>query len=157
MRQTQRPFSIEIESMSWTDLHCRSAFSFLRAAATPEALAAVAASLEIPAIGLCDRDGVYGSVRMHTSAREHGIRAHVGAELTMTDGSVVPVLVQSREGYQSLCRLITTAKLRAPKGEGSIAWEELAEASAGMHALTGDEEGPVVSSWRKKGAPGAAE
>ena len=29
----------------------------------------------------------------------------------MEDGSVVPLLVQNRTGYQNLCRLISTAKL----------------------------------------------
>ena len=57
--------------------------------------------------------------------------------------SVVPLLVANRDGYRALCRLITTAKLRAPKGESRVQWQELAEASAGLLALTGDEEGPV--------------
>jgi error-prone DNA polymerase len=143
--------------MSYVELHARSAFSFLRGASQPEALAAEAARLELPALGLCDRDGLYGSVRLHMAARERGVRPLVGCELTMEDESVVPVLVASRAGYQRLCALLTTAHLRAPKGEGRVAWRELAEDSGGLIALTGDEEGPVRRLWRARGAREAAE
>ena len=34
-------------------------------------------------------------------------------------------------------------------------WQELAEASTGLFALTGDEEGPVSRAWRSAGAEGA--
>src|SRR5678815_4743837 len=38
---------------------------------------------------------------------------------------MLPVLVASADGYRNLCRLVTTMKLRAPKGEGALALEEL--------------------------------
>jgi len=130
-------------------------FSFLRAGSSPRKLAAEAARLELGTLALCDRDGFYGSVRLHTSAREAGLRAIVGVELTMEDESVVPLLVANRDGYRALCRLITTAKLRAPKGESRVLWTELAEISAGLFALTGDEEGPVSRAWQSAGPEGA--
>ena len=99
----------------YVELHARSAFSFLRGASSPEQLAKCAAELGLPALALCDRDGVYGAPRLYTAAREHGLRAIVGAELTMEDETVLPVLVESRTGYQNLCRLITRAKLRGTK------------------------------------------
>jgi error-prone DNA polymerase len=141
--------------MPYVELHSRSAFSFLRAGSSPEELAAEAARLELGTLALCDRDGFYGSVRLHTSGREAGLRAIVGVELTMEDESVVPLLVASREGYRTLCRLITTAKLRAPKGESRVRWPELAEASTGLFAITGDEEGPVSRAWKCAGPEGA--
>jgi error-prone DNA polymerase len=123
----------------YVELHCRSAFSFLRAASTPERLAERAAELQMPAVALCDRDGVYGAPRFFGRARELGIRPIVGAELTMTDGAILPVLVQSRLGYQNLCRLLTRAHLRNEKGACSVAWPELPEFSAGLVALAGSE------------------
>ncbi len=141
--------------MTYVELHCRSAFSFLRAGSSPEELATEAARLELGSLALCDRDGFYGSVRLHTSGREAGLRAIVGVELTMEDESVVPLLVANRDGYRALCRLITTAKLQAPKGESRVRWPELAEASAGLFALTGDEDGPVSQAWRSAGPAGA--
>ena len=127
----------------YVELHARSAFSFLRGASQPEALAQTAAQLGLSALAVCDRDGVYGAARFYARAREHGIRAIVGAELTLDDGSVLPVLVSSRTGYQNLCRLITRAKLRGSKHHAPVRWEELAEFAGDLVALTGDEEGPV--------------
>ena len=129
--------------MEYVELHARSACSFLRAASHPQALAARAAELGLPAVALCDRDGVYGAARFFAGAKEHGIRAIVGAELTMDDGSVLPVLVESRAGYRNLCQLITRAKLRGTKEEAPARWDDLAEFSSGLVALTGDEEGPL--------------
>jgi error-prone DNA polymerase len=141
----------------YVELHARSAFSFLRGGSLPEALASEAARRGLSALALCDRDGVYGAARLFTAAREAGIRPLVGCEITLEDESVVPVLAASRTGYRNLCGLLTTAHLRAPKGEGRVAWAELAEGSEGLVALTGDEEGPVRRAWRELGASAAAD
>ena len=130
---------------SYVEFHARSAFSFHRGASTPEALMTQAAALHLPGLALCDRDGVYGSARQHQAAREVGIRAIVGAELTLEGMGILPVVARTRVGYQSLCRMITTAKLRGPKQDSSavITWDELAEHHEGLVCLTGDEEGPL--------------
>src|SRR5215813_6078409 len=130
--------------LSYIELHARSAFSFLRGASFPEDLAERAAELGIPAMALSDRNGMYGAARFYVKAKEAGIRPIVGAELTMEDGSVLPVLVQSRTGYANVCRLLTNAHLRSPKGESSVRWDELPDFAEGLIALTGDEEGPLV-------------
>ena len=142
--------------MPYVELHARSAFSFLRAGSLPESLAREAARLGMPARALCDRDGVYGAVRLHMAGKEAGVRALLGAELTMEDDSVVPVLVATRPGYSGLCRLLTTAHLRAEKGEGRVTWAELAAAREGLIALTGDEEGPMRRAWAERGPAAAA-
>ena len=103
----------------------------------PQELAAVAASLRMPAMALCDRDGVYGAPRFYTQAREFGVRPIVGAELTMEDGLILPVLVESRAGYQNLCRLITQAKLRGTKEHAPVNWSDLPEFAEGLVALFG--------------------
>ena len=124
--------------MSYVELHANSAFSFLRGASFPEQLAQVAAELEMPALGLLDRHGVYGSQRFSVAAREQKVRPIIGAELTMEDGSVLPVLVASRLGYANLCSLLTQAHLRsAVKGECAVKWEELPEFAQGLVALVG--------------------
>ena len=143
--------------MEYVELHARSACSFLRGASHPEALAARAAELGLSAAALCDRDGVYGAARFYAGAKEHGIRAIIGAELTLDDGSVLPVLVESREGYRNLCQLITRAKLRGTKHDAPVRWEELAEFSRGLVAFTGDEEGPVRRALARDDRAGAME
>lgn len=133
-------------SPAYIELRSRSAFSFLRGGSPPEELAETAAQAGLEAMALCDRNGVYGAPRFLAKAREVGVRPMVGAELEMEDGSVLPVLAASRQGYQNLCRLLTEAHLRSPKGAAQIRWEELGPHAQGLIALTGDEEGPLVRS-----------
>ncbi|MBV9488598.1 MAG: PHP domain-containing protein, partial [Verrucomicrobia bacterium] len=135
--------------MGYVELHARSAFSFLRGSSSPEHLAFVAAELGLPALALCDRDGVFGAPRFYTAAQESKIRPIVGSELTMEDRTVLPVLVRSRVGYRNLCRLLSRAKLRAPKNENAILWSELREFADGLLALTGDQEGPLLRALRE--------
>ena len=124
--------------MSYVELHANSAFSFLRGASFPEQLAEVTAELEMPALALLDRNGVYGSQRFSVAAREQKVRPIIGAELTIEDGSVLPVLVASRLGYANLCSLLTQAHLRsAVKGECAAKWGELPEFAQGLVAFFG--------------------
>ncbi len=139
----------------YVELHARSAFSFLRAASLPNALAARAAEVGLASLALLDRDGFYGSPRFWQAAERSGVRAIYGCELTMEDGSVLPVLVRDADGYQSLCRLLTRSKLRAPKGKSVVFWEELPEIAAGTVCLTGDEEGPVAGALLRRDLAGA--
>ena len=132
----------------YIELHTASAFSFLDGASLPEALVDRAAHLGYPAVALLDRDGVHGIPRFHLAAQKAGLKAIVGAELTVATraeasdpvgGRVfrLPVLVASREGYRNLCRLVTTMKLRAPKGEGALTLEDLDGHVSGLVALAG--------------------
>src|SRR5438874_2507057 len=161
----------------YIELHASSAFSFLDGASLPEALVARAAELGYPALALVDRDGVYGAPRFHVAAKKAGLKAIIGAELTigMRDAGCgtrtaglawrtpdpgmrtadprlrtldpapcaperifkLPVLIESQEGYRNLCRLLTTMKLRAPKGEGALTLEDLDGATSGLVALAG--------------------
>jgi error-prone DNA polymerase len=125
--------------MSYVELHANSAFSFLRGASFPEQLVPVAAELEMPALALLDRNGVYGSQRFSVAGREQKVRPIIGAELTMEDGRVLPVLVASRLGYANLCSLLTQAHLRSDvKGECEVKWDELPEFAQGLVALFGN-------------------
>jgi error-prone DNA polymerase len=68
-------------SVPYAELHVASAFSFLDGASLPEDLVERAAELELPAVALADRNGLYGTPRFHKAGREGGIKAIVGAEL----------------------------------------------------------------------------
>ena len=126
--------------MKYVELHARSAFSFLEGASVPEALTNIGAAMNMPAMALLDRNGFYGSPRFHMSAKKIGMRAHVGAEITVAEGEAAaegkaadekagtdgsgpvnyPLLCESRAGYQNLCRLLTKTKLRVPKHAASV-------------------------------------
>ena len=95
-------------------------------------------------MALTDIDGVYGAPRFHKAAKKQGIQAHIGSEVTASDGSRYTLLAESRQGYQNLCRLITRTKLRAT----AALPEDFAEYSAGLICLTGGEEGPLARSLK---------
>jgi error-prone DNA polymerase len=124
--------------MPYVELHACSAFSFLRGGSFPEQLAEVAAELEMPAMALLDRNGVYGAQRFSVAAREHNVRPIIGAELSMEDFSILPVLVENRIGYKNLCELLTQAHLRSEKGKCAVQWDELPQFAEGLVAIVGE-------------------
>jgi len=67
----------------YIELHAASAFSFLQGASLPETLIERAAALGYPALALLDADGVYGAPRFHKAAKQAGLRAIIGAQLTI--------------------------------------------------------------------------
>jgi len=164
----------------YVELHSRSAFSFLEGASIPERLVESCANFGMPAMALLDRDGVYGSPRFHLAAQKANIKAHIGAEVTLSplfvsknvprgtrfenenqfhvanSYSRLPLLVSSRTGYQNLCRLITSMKLRAGQKEGGMAErQDFAEHTEGLICLTGGEEGPLATALAQGGAQAA--
>jgi error-prone DNA polymerase len=154
----------------YVELHARSAFSFLEGASLPEHLAERAAAIDLPGIALLDRDGLYGAPRLHMTAKKVGMRALIGAEISVPElgarllppawqphavpGAAVrlPVLCQSRTGYRNLCQLISGYKLRQKtKGDGEARLEEIEAHTAGLICLTGDEEGPLAAALARGG------
>ncbi len=143
--------------MSFIELHAQSAFSFLEGTMQPEALVAEAARLGMSAIALVDRDGVYGAPRFYQAAVRAGIKPLVGSEITLADGSRLPLLVEDREGYQNLCRLVTRMKLGAPKGAAAIRLADLESCTDGLVCLTGGVRGPLARRLANGDQAGAAE
>lgn len=148
----------------YVELHAASAFSFLEGASVPEVLIEQAADLGLPAVALLDRNGVYGAARFHTMAKKSGVRAHIGAEIAVSDlpsrlappawlphghpaePSRLPVLCTSRTGYQNLSQLITRFKMReSAKCEGAATLLDIEEFAPGLLCLTGGDEGPLAS------------
>src|SRR5215510_13302295 len=149
----------------YVELHARSAFSFLEGASLPEELIATGLSLDMPAMALLDRDGVYGAPRFHLSAKKNGLKAHIGAEISVQSRTTknicsIPVLVRNRTGYQNLCRLITLMKLRVPKhakpGECVVTSDELAAHARGLICLTGGSDGPIATAITPRHAENTA-
>ncbi|ORT60189.1 DNA polymerase III subunit alpha [Streptomyces sp. CB03238] len=118
----------------FTHLHTVSGFSLRYGASHPERLAARAAERGMDAVALTDRDTVAGAVRFATACAKEGVRPLFGVDLaidgpaTREDGPTerrrTPVrggafvdesapravfLARSREGWATLCRLITAA------------------------------------------------
>jgi error-prone DNA polymerase len=155
----------------YVELRAASAFSFLDGASLPEDLMDRAAALELPAVALIDRNGVYGAPRFYKAAQQAGVRALVGAEIAMSSADPdvattsplpktsdphvrrsaalalprVSVLVQNRAGYKNLCRLLTAAAASKAKGEAYATWSQLEAHAEGLWCLTGGDEGVVAA------------
>jgi error-prone DNA polymerase len=163
-----------LQSSDYVELHTASAFSFLEGASQPEQMAERAAELEMPAVALADRNGVYGAARFHTTATRRDVKAHIGAEIAVSSfgNRIVPpawlphqspaepprvlLLCASQVGYQNLCQLVTRFKMReATKAEGAATFNDLEEFSQGLICLTGGDEGPMAAALDRDGQDGA--
>jgi error-prone DNA polymerase len=154
----------------YVELHAASAFSFLQAASQPETLIERAIEHEMGAMALLDHNGLYGAARFHTSAQRNGVRAHIGAEISVSsfgsrltppawlphrhrsEPARISLLCESRQGYQNLCQLITRFKMReATKGDGAATFEDLEQYVPGLICLTGGDEGPLAAALMRGG------
>ncbi len=150
----------------YSELHCRSNFSFLTGASHPEELVQRAAELGYGAIAITDECSLAGVVRAHGEAKnkarekegkeggggeEGAIHLVVGSEMKLVlpggkaDAACAPharlvLLAQSRRGYGNLSHWITVARRRAPKGS--------------YLAHPGDIEGKVPNAPMLAGLPG---
>jgi error-prone DNA polymerase len=127
--------------MTYIELHAHSAYSFLDGASQPEELAVRAAELGYPALALTDHNGVYGSLELAHAAKDLGVRAITGAEVSLVGDSPggaeggavfrpgsggfaagasshVTLLVETPQGYANLCRLLTAAHAGTRPKEG---------------------------------------
>jgi len=148
-----------VEVPAYAELHAHSNFTLLDGGSHPEELIDRAKALGLAGVAITDRDGLYGAVRFAQSGREADIPAIVGAELTLEDESHLVVLVESKEGYANLSRLISRARLDHPRGEPSTSYELLARHSRGLIALSGCDRGAVPVALAKghfRGASAAA-
>src|SRR5271156_4078350 len=106
--------------LMYTELHARSAFSFLEGASIPEELAERCAERGMAAMALLDRDGVYGAPRFYLAAKKISVRAHIGAEVTSAAGWRFPLLVETRAGNCARARAKGTCRTKkwAKKPQG---------------------------------------
>jgi error-prone DNA polymerase len=152
-------------------MRAASAFSFLDGASLPEDLIFNAAQKNIPAMALIDTNGVYGAPRFYGAAKKAGVKAIVGAEVVIDNDAPVKglkltrmdaarsnarearltLLVENHDGYRNLCRLLTAGALNRPKGEARFTWELIAQHAAGLHCITGGDEGPLAHALVKGG------
>ncbi|HWH75367.1 MAG TPA: PHP domain-containing protein, partial [Methylibium sp.] len=114
------------ELPAYAELHCRSNFSFLRAASHPHELVQRAAQLGYAAIAITDECSVAGAVRAHEACKAlrstgQAPQLLIGAEFTLeatanAPGARLVLIAMNREGYAQLGGLITLGRGRSAKG-----------------------------------------
>lgn len=133
-------------SRTYSPLWCKSNYSFLEGASHPDELVEAWFNLagKDAHIAITDRDGVYGVVRAFTRARDLGVHAVYGSEITLADGSTLLLYARNREGYRNLSRLISTGRLRCEKGASEVTWEEVAAHAEGLTAIWGGADSAIA-------------
>ena len=136
-------------------------YSFLRGASHPRELVERAAQLGHAAIGIADRNTLAGVVRAYAALQEIGgvkPRLLVGARLVFMDGTPdILAYPMDRAAYGRLCRLLSTGKLRAPKGECHLILGDLLKWQDGLLLVVMTEdsredivEPPPLRFWNKE-------
>src|SRR5262249_22772986 len=108
---------------SYVELHCHSAFSFLQAGSSVEALVGRAAGLGRRGLAVTEAVTLAGVARFQAACVRHNVRGIVGVELAVADavfGDVarparLVVLAKNAVGYARLCTLLTAANLARPQ------------------------------------------
>ena len=128
----------------YAELHCLSAFSFLRGASEPQELVARAVTQGYEALALTDECSLAGVVRAHKQLRELreaaeaegdtpvALKLLTGSEFLVRDDAGQPrfklvLIAQNLNGYGNLSQFITRLRRASPvKGEYTLAWRQLA-------------------------------
>ena len=129
---------------AYAELHCLSDFSFCRGASNAAELFERARRQGYRALAITDECSLAGIVRALEASRDTGVPLIVGSEFALEDGPKLVLLVEDRDGYTSLCRLITRGRRRSAKGEYRLLRADLdAEPLQGLLALWIPGEAPV--------------
>lgn len=138
----------------YVELLARSNFSFLQGASHPEELILRAKELGYRGMAICDVNGLYGIVRGYQAAEKPSafdaeqlaftnddgtskipFQYLCGSELTPYNASPLTLIPMNKNGYVKLCRLLTNAKRRAPKGHIVVDFEEILRANEDLIAI----------------------
>jgi error-prone DNA polymerase len=136
--------------VAYAELHCLSNFSFQRGASSARELFERARQQGYSALAITDECTLAGIVRAWQAAQAVELPLIVGSEMQVHEGPKLVLLVENLAGYQALCRLITLARRRAPKGEYQLLREDFTGADlSGLLALwlPGAEEGDAHGLW----------
>ena len=131
-------------------LHAHSEYSLLDGACKIEAMAARAAELGQPALGLTDHGVMNGAVDLYKACGKHGIKPIIGLEAYLVDDvqavkekpkyerNHLTLLAESDAGFANLVKLTSAGFLEGfSRGKANIDMELLAAHSEGVIVLTG--------------------
>src|ERR1700682_5983616 len=98
-----------------------------------------AAELEMPALAITDRGGVYGAVRFLQACRKIGVKPIIGTALE-GEGEEVVMIARDLSGYSNLCRLLSFAHADQPKGEARATMGRVAEHRGDLFYLSATDD-----------------
>jgi error-prone DNA polymerase len=101
---------------AYAELHCLSDFSFQRGASSARELFERAKKCGYTALAITDECSLAGIVRALEASRETGVSLIVRTEVQVRDGPKLVFLAETKEGYTSICSLITRGRRASEKG-----------------------------------------
>ena len=128
-------------SGGYVELHAKSFYSFGLGASHAHELLAQAVEYGFDCLALTDTN-LCGALDFARQANGLGIRPITGGELTLTDGSRLTLLAQTREGYGNLSRLFTLANA-TDRRNPRLDPRHLPQHAGGVVLLTGGRDGPL--------------
>jgi DNA polymerase-3 subunit alpha len=140
-------------SLLFVPLRVFSSFTMLEGAMEPKTIAAQAAKLGFPAVGLTDRNGLYAAMPFTDACTAKGVQPVIGAMLAVARPAEVGpagidwlvLLAKDEEGYANLCRLVSSAHLDRPvTEEPHVGFNALQGSTGGLLALTAGGEGAIA-------------
>ena len=141
---------LPVSTPSVAHLHAHSEYSLLDGACKIEAMAARAAELGMPALGLTDHGVMNGAVDLYKACSKHGIKPMIGLEAYLVDDrravseqvryerNHLTLLAASDAGFRNLVELTSAGFLEGfSRGKANLDMELLDRHSEGVIALTG--------------------
>src|SRR4029077_17281759 len=98
-----------------------------------------AAELEMPALAITDRGGVYGAVKFLQACRKVGVKPIIGTALEV-EGQEVVIIARNLSGYSNLCRLLSFAHVDQPKGEARATIAKVADLRGDLFYLSATDD-----------------
>src|SRR5215203_6402997 len=139
-----------MSTASAVHLHAHSEYSLLDGACKIDAMAARAAELGQPALGLTDHGVMNGAVELYKACNKHGIKPIVGLEAYLVEDrhaikeqpryerNHLTLLAESDTGFANLVKLTSAGFLEGfSRGKANVDMELLSAHSDGVIALTG--------------------
>ena len=125
---------------AYAELHCLSDFSFGRGASSAEELFERAKRNGYHALAITDEGSLAGIVRALQASEKTGVPLIVGSEVvihgdTPDDALKLVLLVESPQGYSTLCQLLTEGRRRSAKGEYHLTRADIAGGLPGLLVL----------------------
>jgi DNA polymerase-3 subunit alpha len=139
-----------LSSTAAVHLHAHSEYSLLDGACKIEAMAARAAELGQPALGLTDHGVMNGAVDLYKACGKHGIKPIVGLEAYLVDDVAaikekpkyernhLTLLAENDVGFANLVKLTSAGFLEGfSRGKANVDMDLLAKHAEGVIVLTG--------------------
>ena len=138
-------------SINYIPLRTTSQYSLLEGAMQIESIVNKAINHKIPAIGLTDRNNLFGALEFSEKLIEKGIQPIIGCNLSFynqkMDGSIV-CLAKNEEGYKNLIRL--SSELFLSNDDEKLKLSKLSDFNEGLILLSGG-YGGLINNYLKFG------